>query len=759
MNARTEGCIALIPQDTVTGSVRFLSLTTLREVVRDKWTTLPIPDTVIERMNDMSSKQSRKLSKDPTFKLRGEEVNEDNTERDHEAQITNNEDVIIREIDSREYTNEVEAEQRREQDNNRLDMTTTVNEVYKGVEEEGNLLRFQLDDDGDVIMEDAFDYSPEMTEEHSGTESGLVNDDVGEARGPDSAAEADLPAPESRYGLREKRSNWRNRVFRTAVKAIEMDKTKYIYHTTIKQCTEKLGKDATIKAITEELTQMIDKGVWEPIMYEDVTDKKSIIPSRLFLKEKFNAEGEFEKLKARLVGGGHKQDKTLYSEDEISSPTMSTKSVFILASIAAEEARQVMTGDIPGAYLNADMSGEVCMSIPQEVSSVLVDLDQGYRKFLRTNGMVTVKLKKALYGCVESSKLWYEYLRSRLHEMGFAENPVDPCVFNKEGETGQCTIGVYSDDLIITCGDKKVMDEAQRRLNNTFHGIKWKHGDKHNYLGMTFQFDRNQRKVTIAMSNYVDELLAKYHVNGVSKTPCGMDLFTVREDDAALNVIEKETYHSNVASVLYLAKRVRPDLLLTVAFLTTRVNSPTEGDKRKLEKLMRYINGTRNLSITIDGSQIRTPWVSIDASYGTHHDGKSHTGLIEGVGTTGFHFKSSKQKTVTRSSTESEIMGVSDGLSQAISTREFLKHQRYDIGPTMLFQDNTSCIRMLETGKITSERSKHIDIRNFWVKEKIDNGDITIKYVKSDDMVSDLLTKPITGKRFFILRDKIMGGA
>ena len=70
MNQRTEGCIALLPKDTTTGSVRFLSLTTLREVIRDQWTELPIPDEVIHRMNEMSEKQSRKLSKDPVFKLR-----------------------------------------------------------------------------------------------------------------------------------------------------------------------------------------------------------------------------------------------------------------------------------------------------------------------------------------------------------------------------------------------------------------------------------------------------------------------------------------------------------------------------------------------------------------------------------------------------------------------------------------------------------------------------------------------------------------
>ena len=67
MEDRTEGCIALMPLDTDTGTVRFLNLTTLREVNRDQWIELPIPDIVLARINEMAMEQSRKLSKDPRF--------------------------------------------------------------------------------------------------------------------------------------------------------------------------------------------------------------------------------------------------------------------------------------------------------------------------------------------------------------------------------------------------------------------------------------------------------------------------------------------------------------------------------------------------------------------------------------------------------------------------------------------------------------------------------------------------------------------
>ena len=73
----------------------------------------------------------------------------------------------------------------------------------------------------------------------------------------------------------------------------------------------------------------------------------------MFLKDKYTADGKFDKLKSRLVAGGHLQDRNIY--DNGSSPTVSTTSVFIVAAIAASENQAVATIDFPGAFLNSDV--------------------------------------------------------------------------------------------------------------------------------------------------------------------------------------------------------------------------------------------------------------------------------------------------------------------------------------------------------------------------------------------------------------------
>ena len=91
------------------------------------------------------------------------------------------------------------------------------------------------------------------------------------------------------------------------------------------------------------------------------------------------------------------------------------QSVFTIAAIAAAEFRSVLTMDIGGAFLNASMKNSksgvvVHMRLDKLMSTLLIQLDPTYQKFLQRDGTLIVELDKALYGCVEAAKLWYEEL-------------------------------------------------------------------------------------------------------------------------------------------------------------------------------------------------------------------------------------------------------------------------------------------------------------------------------------------------------------
>jgi hypothetical protein len=99
------------------------------------------------------------------------------------------------------------------------------------------------------------------------------------------------------------------------------------------------------------------------------------------------------------------------------------------------------------------------------------------------------------------------------------------------------------------------------------------------------------------MPSFTANLLLESGVTGVVNTPAANHLFVVNLEASALSQSERETFHSLTAKCLYLAKRTRPDILLPVSFLATRVKAPDVDDKAKLDRVFKYINGTTNFGI------------------------------------------------------------------------------------------------------------------------------------------------------------------
>ena len=457
------------------------------------------------------------------------------------------------------------------------------------------------------------------------------------------------------------------------------------------------------KAIVKELGQMLNKKVWHPVYMHKLTndEKKKVIRSSLFLKEKYDSTGKFEKVKARLVAGGHMQDRSIYPD--LSAPTAAMSSVFAVAAIAAYESRGVHTIDITGAYLNADMHKtgiDVYMRIDGQNMKILCELDETYKRYIQKSekgDYLVVNLDRALYGCVESAKLWYNDLKETLNKAGYEVNNKDECVFNKGIGDDQCTIVLHVDDMMITCRNKRTRLELIDTLKLRYtEGLSVHEGPVISYLGMTFDW-RIRGEVRISQSGYINDVLGECGIEGESRSPASMNLFETRQEAPMLENKEKEWLHRQVAKLLYLAKRTKPECLTTVAYLTTRVTKSNLDDMVKLGKLLKYLRKTKDTGIVLRpgelGLQVRC---YIDAAYGVHDDGKSVTGSVVVLGDSGpLHAKSSKQKIVTKSSTKAELVAASDSANQALFVREFMIQQGHKMKPVVIFQDNLSCMALI----------------------------------------------------------------
>ncbi len=137
----------------------------------------------------------------------------------------------------------------------------------------------------------------------------------------------------------------------------------------------------------------------------------------------------------------------------------------------------------------------------------------------------------------------------------------------------------------------------------------------------------------------------------------------VNEQARELLEDERKAFHRTVAKLLYLSKRARPDILTVVSFLCTRVSVATEEDAAKLHHLLGYLQYTKEKSLTLKPQGILTVETHIDAAFASHQDSKSHSGIAMFIGGAFVFGASRKQKCITKSPTESELVAFTDNIS------------------------------------------------------------------------------------------------
>jgi len=267
------------------------------------------------------------------------------------------------------------------------------------------------------------------------------------------------------------------------------------------------------------------------------------------------------------------------------------------------------------------------------------------------------------------------------------------------------------------------------------------------------KFTINMKKhILKAFDDFGEEILRN------AATPAKGYLFEVREGTKKLDREKADTFHSVVASLLYISQRCRLDIQTAVGFLTTRVAEPDEDDWEKLRRVLQYLRGTLDLSLTLGGKSIKKMKAWVDVSYGVHSDCKSHTGGCISFGIGAMSTKCQKQKLNVKSSTEGEIVGVSDYLPNMIWVRMFLEAQGYTLDENILFQDNQSAMKIELNGRKSSgKKTKHMDNRYFWIKDRLQSEGIEVVYCPTLQMLADFFTKPLQGSLFRKFRDVVLG--
>jgi hypothetical protein len=552
MATRTTGAIALRPRGNTQGGYYFFSLATGHRLNRNRWTELPMPADVIDRVytlarrglaveglsfadrnghdpNDGDPNRNDDDDDDASWNPGDDDDDTDDEADDGDASLQDdntagvNDDDVAHENENDLFENnfaenETDKIAENETDENTApEIESTRNDTPNGnpnvnpndnpnIENTAPEIEDTRNDtpnvNPNVNPNDNPNINPETENTVHNDASETEEDERTENNGTDHGdnQQALDEQMKQQYGERHAQHDLRPRRPRDYGHLHAM-----LEHTAMTQYTVNKG----LKVLSE-MKQLHDRKAVKPKSGNQITCKERHDSLRylMFLKEK-----RCGKIKGRGCADGRKQ-RDFLTKEETSSPTVAIGSVMLSCTIDAHEHRDVATTDIPGAFLQTDMEGNVHMVLEGKMAELLARLDPKlYRKHImikKGKPIMHVQLKKALYGTLHASLLFWKDLSKNLTDRGFVINPYDWCVANKTINRKQCTVLWHVDDIKVSHEDPDVVMQVLSMFEGVYGSkdapLTITRGKIHDYLGMKIDFEV-KGKVAITMVESIQAML------------------------------------------------------------------------------------------------------------------------------------------------------------------------------------------------------------------------------------------------------------
>ena len=255
--------------------------------------------------------------------------------------------------------------------------------------------------------------------------------------------------------------------------------------------------------------------------------------------------------------------------------------------------------------------------------------------------------------------------------------------------------------------------------------------------------------VTLTMEGYIGQLCAKFGILPEEKasSPSDKDLF---HDTSYMPAVDVALYQMVIGGLIYVLK-IRSDVRKEVIFLATKTAKPNIGDLAKCIRVLKYLNTTRKLGPTYYTEEGVVLYGCVVAAYGVHADGRSQTGYYISIGRHSAPiccYTSAQNSCVSQSSMEAEYVALSELGKKIIHFRRILEELGFaQSQPTVIYEDNKSAIKLATNIQVT-RKSRHINIRHHYIRDIIASHEVQIVHLPSDQMVSDMLTKPLGPIKF-----------
>ncbi|KAK6122039.1 hypothetical protein DH2020_044210 [Rehmannia glutinosa] len=361
------------------------------------------------------------------------------------------------------------------------------------------------------------------------------------------------------------------------------------------------------------------------------------------------------------------------------------------------------------------------------------------------------RLVKALYGLKQAPRAWFEKLRDFLVSLQFHASTSDSSLFFFQSHGKLTLLLVYVDDILITGDDPQFIKELIQKLNATF---SLKHlGQVSYFLGL--EAHKTSAGYLLNQPKYVSDLLAKTNMTDCKASPspfCSGQKLSLGDSPPFSH---PSIYRSTIGSLQYLTM-TRPDIAYAVHKLSQFLHAPTENHWVACKKVLRYLKGSKSLGIQFTTSPRMNLEAFVDADWASScDDRKSIGGYCVFLGPNLITWCSKKQQVVARSSTEAEYRSMAVAITDLIWIQALFAELGISIeAPTVLWCDNSSAIS-LASNPVFHQRTKHIEIDIHFIRDKVQDKVVDVRYVPSEAQLADILTKPLSLSRFQMLCSKL----
>ena len=494
-----------------------------------------------------------------------------------------------------------------------------------------------------------------------------------------------------------------------------------------------------LNAIDEEFRSIVDNETWEP----DDAPKETPLPTHVVLNVKRNAHGGVDRFKARLVAGGNHQTYGL-NYLETYAPVVEFSAVRLFLYLVLYLGLFVGQVDVKSAFLNGSLAEDVWVMSPRGIPGLKPRV---------------YKLKKSLYGLKQAHLAWHTTLCSDLAELGFHELVYAPCVFRRK--VGVLSfILVYVDDMLILSTTQEEVDRIVAELQDLYKLRRSEEIDL--FLGVRLQWKLDTKGVVTSLhmsqKAYVESVLRRFGMATCKPaiTPMVEKFFEGYDADEDQSQVNTELYQKMIGSLLYLALRTRPDILVSVLILARFQQKPTGYCLRAAKRVLRYLKGTSDYALMYTSGTCDLS-VFVDSDYaGDTTDRKSTTGYMVKLGETLVYWGARKQASVARSTCEAEYLALSDASKEVLWLRRLLNEMGMGINsPTPLRSDNESAISWAVGSRKNIKRAKHIDVRVHSVRDLVAKKIVEVTHVSSEENDADMLTKPLGRVKLKTIMDRI----